>query len=144
MTGTLPSAHRIRCTVGRHTFAGQMEPGRSPRSAQFLADLMPLQRSVIHARWSGEAGWAPLKVDVQLPAENAIAHPQPGQILLYAGQLSEPELLIPYGPCAFACRDGALAGNHVITLENIDASLRELGTTLLWKGAQELRLEWER
>jgi hypothetical protein len=36
-----------------------------------------------------------------------------GEILLYAGPISEPEMLIPYGPGAFACRAGALAGNHV-------------------------------
>jgi hypothetical protein len=61
--------------------------------------------------------------------------------LLYAGARSEPELLIPYGDCAFACRAGALAGNRVLTLEDDPTQLRELGRLLSWDGAQPLTLE---
>lgn len=39
-------------------------------------------------------------------------------------------------------RAGALVGNHVITLENIGTELRDLGTMLLWKGAQKILLEY--
>lgn len=93
----------------------------------------------MHARWSGEAAWMPLGAGLKVPPENAVAYPQPGQLLLYGGARSEPELLIPYGACSFACRAGQLAGNHVITLDDV-TRLRELGETLLKKGAQPLRL----
>lgn len=106
-----------------------------------LAQLLPLAGALLHARWSGEAGWLPLGRELRLEPENATSHPQPGYMLLYGGCGVSPELLIPYGECAFACRAGALAGNHVLTLEDDAAQLRELGRLLRWKGAQPLELE---
>ena len=44
--------------------------------------------------------------------------PSPGQMLLFGGNLSEPELLIPYGPSRFASKAGLLAGNPVLTIED--------------------------
>jgi len=82
----------------------------------------------------------PLEHDVALDEENAVTHPDPGQILLYAGTKSVPELLVPYGFCAFTCRAGGLAGNHVITLDNDSSSLSSLGHTLIYEGAQPLIL----
>jgi hypothetical protein len=82
----------------------------------------------------------PLEHDVALDEENAVSHPRPGQILLYAGPKSVPELLIPYGFCAFACGAGNLVGNHVITLESDFSSLSSVGEALLYKGAQPLRV----
>ena len=82
----------------------------------------------------------PLEHDVALDEENAVTHPHPGQILLYAGAKSVPELLIPYGFCVFGCRVGTLAGNHVITLENDFTCLTSLGHALIYHGAQPLRL----
>jgi len=96
----------------------------------------------MHARWSGEAAWMPLGFRVRLDSENATAYPHPGQLLLYAGDISEPELLIPYGACAFASRAGALAGNHVVTLEGDLDSLRARAERLLRQGAEPLRLTW--
>ena len=83
----------------------------------------------------------PLNLPVDLDPENATAHPRPGQVLLYAGGLGEPELLIPYGACAFACRNGQLSGSHVITLSGHDSRLAQIGGLLLTSGAQSLRLE---
>ena len=83
----------------------------------------------------------PLNIPVDLDLENGMAHPCPGQVLLYAGGLSEPELLIPYGPCAFASRSGQLSGTHVITLSGHDSGLAQIGALLLTSGAQALRLQ---
>jgi hypothetical protein len=142
--GSVPaSTRRIRLSVGDFVFSGRLEAQAAPKSVAVLAELLPLERSALHARWSGEAGWAPLSTGFTLAPENATAYPHPGQLLLYAGMRSEPELLVPYGCCAFASRAGALAGNHVITLEGDLTNLRDLGETLLWKGAQPLRLEWQ-
>ena len=69
--------------------------------------------------------------------------PRPGQILLYAGDLSEPELLVPYGVARFACVDGALAGNPVLTIGDRLERLAELGREILWGGAKDLRIEVE-
>jgi hypothetical protein len=144
ITPNMPvAAQRIQLTVGDFHLRGRLEVQAAPKSVALLASLLPLERSVLHARWSGEAGWVPLDPDLTLAPENATAYPQPGQLLLYAGMRSEPELLLPYGACAFASRAGALAGNHVITLDGDLTRLRELGETLLWKGAQSLRLAWQ-
>jgi len=112
----------------------------APKSVAWLSAQLPLKGSALHARWSGEAAWMPLEHDVALDEENAVTHPHPGQILLYAGPKSVPELLIPYGFCAFACRAGSLAGNHVITLDDDPSSLSSLGHALIYAGAQPLRL----
>lgn len=133
---------RIRLTVGPHAFAGRLETQTAPRSTALLMELMPLDGSVVHARWSGEAVWLPLHRRHRVPPENPVAFPQPGQLLLYAGARSEPELLIPYGACAFACKAGQLAGNHVVTLDDA-GGLRDLGETVLQQGAQPLRMTVE-
>jgi len=131
----------IRLTIATFRFAGRLETGLAPESAALLASLLPLERPLLHARWSGEAAWVPLGAGLALSPENATAYPQPGQILLYAGKKSESELLIPYGACAFASRAGTLAGNPVATLNADPAQLREIGKLLLWKGAQPLRID---
>jgi len=131
---------RVRISVGPFEFEGRFETELAPQSVAIIAQRLPLERAILQARWSGEAAWVPLGPDIKVAPENAVSYPQPGQILLYAGARSEPELLIPYGPCAFASRAGVLAGNPVITLERNLAALRGLGELLLWKGAQTLRL----
>lgn len=94
-----------------------------------------------HATWSGEAAWLPLSGAPQLPPENATAHPRPGQILLYAGGISQAELLIPYGACAFASKAGTLAGNPVISLDGPLEDLGALGRLLIAEGMQPLTLQ---
>jgi len=140
MTRTFASDSMLTLTVGSFHFNGRLEEESAPRSAALLATLLPLERDILHARWSGEAGWVPLGPDHTLTPENATCYPHPGQLLVYAGADSEPELLVPYGACAFASRAGMLAGNHVVTLEGNLSGLRQLGEALLWKGAQTLRL----
>lgn len=77
----------------------------------------------------------------KLAPENAIAYPSRGEILLYGGDLSEPELLVPYGPSRFACMGGPLAGNPVLLIEDRLARLAELGNQILWRGAVDLLIE---
>ena len=134
---------KLQIIVGSFSFIGHFEAEPAPKSVAWLVERLPLDGVLLHARWSGEAAWVPLGLEVKLAPENAVAYPHPGQILLYAGDESEPELLIPYGACAFASRAGALAGNHVITLEGDIANLRVLGETLQHQGAQSLRLTWQ-
>lgn len=108
-------------------------------------DLLPYHGTVIHARWSGEALWSPLAaawpVGQHLPREYATFEPKTGDILLYAGDLSEPELLIPYGTSRFASKAGLLEGNPVLTLDDSFSGLAELGRRALWNGAMQFRIE---
>lgn len=131
---------RIQLTVGSLSFTGRIETQAAPKAVAWLVSRLPLRATALHARWSGEAGWAPLGVDVRLDPENATTYPHAGQVLLYAGLKSEPELLLPYGPCVFACRAGTLAGSHVITLTTNVSGLRTMGESLLRSGAQALLL----
>lgn len=107
---------------------------------------MPYYGKIIHAQWSGESCWSPLAAiwppGSILPPENATGHPAPGEILLFAGDLSEPEILVAYGPSRFASKPGPLAGNPVLTIEDRLARLAELGREILWRGAMEFRIEF--
>ena len=75
--------------------------------------------------------------------ENHTSHPAPGDILIYTGDISECEILFPYGACSFSSRVGQLAGNHFATLIPDDGwldRLREVGRRVLWEGAQEIEI----
>ena len=73
--------------------------------------------------------------------ESATCHPQPGEVLLFAGPRSEPELLIVYGTTRFACQAGPLEGNPVLLIQNDLPQLVECGREILLHGAMELRIE---
>jgi hypothetical protein len=73
--------------------------------------------------------------------ENHTCHPSIGDVLFYPGGYSETELLIAYGACSFSSRMGPLAGNHFMTISDGHDALRELGTRVLWHGAQDLLIE---
>ena len=123
-------------------FIGRFEQ-QAPVSCAWLRSRLPLQGGVSQARWSGEAAWYPLGTEVRLDPENTLSQPKPGQILLYAGAESEPELLFPYGFCKFAWKGGSLSGNHIITLlEGLD-DLRALGESVRFAGTQPFRITEE-
>ena len=132
----------IRITIGAEHLVARLEQDTAPVSCAAFLALLPLERRLIHGRWSGESGWAPLgEVGLALPEENALHRPVPGQILLYAGELSEPEILVPYGLAAFGCKDGPLEGNHVLTLDAPLEAIAAIGQDLLWRGAQPISVE---
>jgi hypothetical protein len=129
----------VRIVVGSLQFSGRFE-SNAPLSCGWLQGRLPLAGNLTQARWSGEAAWYPLRTEVRLAAENPMSSPKPGQILLYAGADSEPEILFPYGFCRFAWKGGGLRGNHVITLvEGLDC-LSALGEAVQQKGAQPFRM----
>ena len=133
---------RVLLAAGPYKFSGTLERQAAPVAVAWLVNQFPLEGSVQHACWSGEAAWLPLNGTPQLAPENATAHPRPGQILLYAGMLSQAELLLPYGACAFASKAGSLAGNPVVALDGPLEELRALGSLLIEKGVQPLKLNW--
>ena len=122
--------------IGTHRLRARLETGLAPKTSAAFVALLPLKLSLIQARWSGECGWAPLgEKGIRMAPENATCYPRPGQVLAYTGDVSEPELLVPYGAAAFASKAGALAGNHFLTILDADAVLKQIGEALLWRGA---------
>ncbi|HEY4128945.1 MAG TPA: DUF3830 family protein [Gammaproteobacteria bacterium] len=136
---------KLTFSIGTERFTARLRRDLAPRSCDYLVGLFPYKGQVIHARWSGEALWAPLAdtfpADLVLAWESATADPVPGQVLLYAGERSVPELYIPYGVNRFACKHGPLEGNHVLSIEGGSQRLAELGSEVLWTGAKKLRIE---
>jgi uncharacterized protein DUF3830 len=135
----------IVVTVGNDLqFVARTEEEHCPRTCEAFARVLPFTARLIQARWSGEAAWVPLRGSALDGAvtwfENATSHPAPGEILLYPGGLSEPELLVPYGPTTFSSKVGQLAGNHFLSIIRGQEQLSELGRRALWKGAQEIRM----
>ena len=128
-------------TIGEQCFPARLESALAPRTCARFAATLPYTASLIQARWSGQAGWIPTGEPITpWPDENVLSAPAPGQVLYYAGGLSEPEILVPYGVTRFACKDGPLRGNHFLTIEAETDRLAELGEALLWKGAHAFRV----
>jgi Protein of unknown function (DUF3830) len=140
-----PKLSAIRITIAGEIFHARLRNDLAPRSCNRLVDLLPYQGELIHAQWSGQSCWAPLgpawPSGELLAPESAIAYPAPGEILLYGGDLSEPELLFPYGPTRFASMAGTLAGNPVLKIDQQLAQLSELGRRILRRGGVELHME---
>ncbi|KQT85542.1 DUF3830 family protein [Aurantimonas sp. Leaf443] len=131
-----------RITIDGAAFPARFETARAPRTVALFRALLPYRQRIIHVRWSGEACWIPLgSTDFPLPPEDATCHPAPGEILLYPGGVSETEILLAYGPCAFASKAGPLAGNPLLTITAGLPRLAELGRDTLWSGAKEIVFE---
>ena len=137
----------LRISVGDLNFSARWE-ANAPRTREALEAWLPISSQLIHCRWSGESTWIPFgerRPDVGY--ENATSHPAPGQILIYVGDISECEILFPYGACSFSSKVGPLAGNHFATITGpgdqyaIREQLREMGRRVLWDGAQGITIE---
>ena len=137
--------HTVTMRIGLESFRARLRQDLAPRSCECLMALLPYSGAVIHARWSGEALWSPLAAAfparVLLPAEGPHGALQPGEVLFYAGECSEPELLIVYGVSRFACKSGPLEGNQVLTIDNRRDCIARLGREILWGGAMTLSIE---
>jgi hypothetical protein len=128
-------------TVGNLRFGARLETERAPKTCAKVVSMLPLAAKIIQARWSGEACWIPFgEMDLDLGYENQTSYPAPGQLLLYAGGLSETEILFPYGPTMFASKAGQLAGNHFATIDEGTEQLAALGRLVLWEGAQDISI----
>src|ERR1700735_2978973 len=128
--------------AGDFTFQARFEEQLAPKTCAAFRRAMPFESQAIHVRWSGEGVWMPLgDLDFGVSYENHTSYPAPGQIILYPGGISETEILLAYGGVHFGSKMGQLAGNHFITLTSGLDRLPELGKTVLWKGAREVRFE---
>jgi hypothetical protein len=126
--------HRVRCAAGRGKGAADLR--RVPQGHALLGPdrACPLV---------GRGVWIPLgDTDFGVGYENHTSFPSAGQIILYPGGISETEILLAYGGISFASKMGQLAGNHFITLTSNLDRLMELGNSVLWKGAHDIRFEF--
>ncbi len=120
-------------------FRARLEEDDAPLTVAAFRQLLPLESRIIHVRWSGEGGWIPFgDLDLGIGPENATSYPNPGEIVLYPGGVSETEILLAYGYVNFASKAGQLAGNHFATIVEGNENLRELGRQFLWEGAQPI------
>jgi hypothetical protein len=129
--------------VGDLEFHATWEPD-APQTVAAIRSMLPIENQLIHCRWSGESTWIPFgDLRVGVGYEHHTSHPAPGQLLIYTGDISECEILFPYGACMFSSKLGQLAGNHFATLEPDDGwadRLREVGRRTLWEGAQPITI----
>jgi hypothetical protein len=130
----------LRIRVGDLHFSARWEEA-APRTREALRPWLPIKSGLIHCKWSGEGTWIPFgDRRPEVGYENHTSHPAPGQLLIYTGEMSECEILFPYGACAFSSRVGQLAGNHFATVIDGGDQLGEMGRRVLWEGAQEIEI----
>ena len=132
----------LRITAGPFAFTARLEREAAPKTCAAFVAALPFVSEIVHVRWSGEGVWMPLgDLDFGVPYENATSHPAPGQLILYPGGVSETEILMAYGPVAFASKAGPLAGNHFLTITAGMENVHPLGRLVLYKGAHPIRFD---
>ena len=134
----------LRIRVGDEFEFGAIWEAAAPLTHEALRPWLPIRSQLIHCKWSGESTWIPFgETRPDVGFENHTSHPVPGDLLIYVGDISECEILFPYGACSFSSRVGQLAGNHFATLVP-DAGWRErlaeVGRRVLWEGAQSIEI----
>lgn len=132
----------LNITVGPFKFIALLEEENAPKTCAAICKMLPFNNKLIQARWSGEAAWIPMgDFPVGVGYENHTSHPAPGEILIYTGNLSETEILFPYGACMFSSKLGQLSGNHFATVVEGRPQLMKMGELVLWQGAQDILIE---
>ncbi len=120
-------------------FRASLEEEAAPQTVAAFRRMLPLESKIIHVRWSRGGRMDPDgRPRRRRRAGERHELPEPGELILYPGGVSETELLLAYGYVAFASKAGALAGNHFATIVEGWENLRELGRRMLWEGAQEI------
>lgn len=138
----VPVSDSIIIKAGGETFNARFLDHQAPETCKRFRALLPYTQRMIHVRWSGEACWIPLgDFDLGVGLEDATSHPQPGQVILYPGGVSETEILIAYGPVRFASKAGQLAGNPFLQIEDKLDRLAQIGRNTLWDGACEVTFQ---
>jgi hypothetical protein len=116
----------------------------APRTQEAIRRMLPIERQVIHCRWSGESVWIPFgDFRPGLDWENHTSHPAPGVLAIYPGGISECEIFFPYGGCTTSSKVGQLAANvfcHIVPHAGWEDRLREIGRRCLWEGAQPITI----
>lgn len=133
----------VKVKIAGVEFNAVLEEEKAPKTCEVFKKMLPLKSQVIHVRWSGQGVWIPYGDErTGLDYENNTSYPQKGQMLMYIGGKSEMEIILAYGMCMFSSCSGQLSGNHFLTIiDNLD-KLEEVGTKVLWEGAQDIEIEF--
>src|SRR3954451_2525671 len=95
----------LRLTIGPRQFFARLELEKAPNTCAAIRSMFPVRGRVLQTRWSGESLWVPLgDRRMNLDRENAMSRAVSGQLLFYPGDVSEMEILLPYGLTDFACK----------------------------------------
>lgn len=134
---------KLKFNVAGREMIAVLEEESAPKTCEVFKKMLPLKEKMIHVRWSGQGVWIPYGEErTGLEYENNTSHPQKGQMLLYIGGVSEMEIILAYGACLFASASGQLSGNHFLTIIEGEEYLEEIGTKILWDGAQEVEIDY--
>ena len=134
---------KLKFKVAGREMVAVLEEEKAPKTCEVFMKMLPLKEKMIHVRWSGQGVWIPYGEErTGLEYENNTSHPQKGQMLLYIGGVSEMEIILAYGACLFASASGQLSGNHFLTIIEGEEYLEEIGTKILWDGAQEVEIDY--
>ena len=129
--------------VGDLHFTARWDPN-APLTQAAIRKMLPIERQLIHCRWTGESTWIPFgDFRPGLGWENQTSHPLPGQLAIYPGGISECEIFFPYGGCLTSSKVGQLAANvfcEIVPDEGWQDRLREIGRRCLWEGAQDISI----
>lgn len=134
---------KLKFKVAGREMIAVLEEEKAPKTCEVFKKMLPLKEKMIHVRWSGQGVWIPYGDErTGLEYENNTSHPQKGQMLLYIGGVSEMEIILAYGACVFSSCSGQISGNHFLTIIEGEEYLEEIGTKILWDGAQELEIDY--
>jgi len=134
---------KLKFKVAGREMIAVLEEENAPNTCEVFKKMLPLKEKMIHVRWSGQGVWIPYGAErTGLDYENNTSHPQKGQMLLYIGGVSEMEIILAYGACMFSSCSGQLSGNHFLTIIEGEEYLEEIGTKILWDGAQEVEIDY--
>ena len=87
----------LQITVGDLHFSARWDPD-APLTQEAIRRMLPIERQLIHCRWTGESTWIPFgDFRPGLDWENHTSHPAPGVLAIYPGGISECEIFFPYG-----------------------------------------------
>jgi hypothetical protein len=130
----------LEIDVDGSVFRGTLLDHEAPESTAALREILPMESTLLHVRWSGFATWVNLEGSglAAVPRENHTVYPSRGDVLLYPGFKNDKELLLACGPTCFKSPAGEQAGNHVATVDASRETLRSLEETTLENGGQDV------
>ena len=78
----------LRIRVGNLNFSARWAAA-APQTVEAVRRMLPIERELIHCRWSGESTWIPFgDFRPGLDWENHTSHPSPGMLAIYPGGIS--------------------------------------------------------
>jgi len=122
----------LKINIGEHVFKAKLHTEKAPETCRLLTEKMPITGKAIQARWSGEAVW--LQMDpyrVEAPQENATScarsQRERDTDTIWVRYIRE-QVRVVTGKSLCYHREGV-------------ELLEKMGETVLWKGAQDIKLE---